>query len=95
MNLNPLSLHFSTSIWPKPSGEVHWGIGANVVWRAKERVPLCTLGFDGKFETIVEPLGLVWGEDGMEWNKKNNFGIFFLSLVWEFKWRKWKVHSLV
>lgn len=52
---NPLSLHFSTSIWPKPTREVHWGIGVNVVWRAKERVPLCTLGFEGKFATIVEP----------------------------------------
>ena len=34
------------------------------------------------------PLGLVWEKEmewnGMEKNKKNNFRIFFTSLVWEF-----------
>ena len=33
--------------------------------------------------------------NGMEMNEKNNFRIFFPSLVWEFQWREWKAHSLI
>ena len=48
-------------------------------------------GDNGKFIPLFGSLDLVWefrsclGEgNGMEMNEKNNFRIFFPSLVWEF-----------
>ena len=32
---------------------------------------------------VKKSLGIVW-EEGMKWNEKNHFRIFFSSLVWKF-----------